>query len=480
MGIARIFLLGCLLGLATMLLGCGAENDAADSDGTDAPPARNVIFIVVDALRADHVGAYGHSRPTTPFLDRFAEQSVLFERAYSATSWTLPSLASYMSSVYPSVHGLRKRPDQEDHNRLPEEFVTLAESLSEHGLHTASITAQPWLSDQTGLTQGFDHVSTVGNATHVDEAHQVTRALTAWLRENHEQPFFLYAHYMGPHSPYEAPPRYKGRFTAELERTATVDRFEQLYEEQNQLLAYREIVTHARDEGLTAADIEYLSAQYDEKLAYADSQLGVLFDEVRQLGLLDDTLIVITADHGEAFFEHGTIFHGQHVHEELVRVPLIVRLPGARMADRRVVSVAETIDIYPTIHDVLELSVPEGIQGQSLVPLMHGEEGDGVAFSEGFGYRIATRDWSSLYDYSMTPERTDTIVPRAMYHLATDPLERVELDPVGGPAQSRHVRLANQVWQEINDVAEYWQAQPAAAEIDPETAARLRSLGYLQ
>jgi arylsulfatase len=444
----------------------------------EPPRAENAIFIVIDALRADHVGVYGHRRPTTPGLDRFARRSVVFDRAYSATSWTLPSLASYMSSVYPSVHEVRNAPNRADHSALSDEFLTLAESLAAHGLHTAAVTAQPWISDRTGLTQGFETVRTVSDPADPREAAELTDMLVEWLDREAEPPFFLYAHYMGPHSPYEAPEGHAGRFTRELEPSALVQEFDELYRAHDPFEAYRMIVARAAEGGLSPADVAYLKARYDEKLAYVDTQVDRFLQELERRGLMDTSVVVVTADHGEAFNEHGTIFHGQHLHEEVLRVPLIAHIPGREPA--RIDSLVELIDLYPTFHEALGFEVPPRIQGTSLLPLLRGEPGDGIVFAEGFGFKIVTQGWSSLHPYSMTLHRAETIEFDGLYDLDADPFEQRDRTDSEPQIVRRHRELAASIWSEMHDVRELWSARSRPAELDDETRERLESLGYLR
>jgi choline-sulfatase len=465
------------IGVVLVTLACSGSTQAPN-EGRNRP--KNVIMIVVDTFRADHLGALGHHRDTTPNLDQLAAESVLFTQAYSATSWTMPSLASYMTGVYPSVHRLLKAPHDIDQNALSEEFVTLAEALRDAGLRTASITAQPWISERTGLTQGFDEVRTVSNAADPNEARELTAEVIEWLEQSGDTPFFLYAHYMGPHAPYDAPEGYRGRYTRDLPLTDVVQGFHQAYATESQVRAYAVITGKAADEGLSDQDIAYLEAEYDEKLAFTDAQLGNLFSWLRDSGLLEETLVIVAADHGEAFFEHQTVFHGQHLHQELLHVPLIMRLPGSSASSLRVNAVAELIDIYPTILELLGAAAPPHIQGRSLMPLVQGGPGDGIALGECFGFRITTDGWSSYHDYIPNPEDEGAISTRALYDLMNDPLEQREVSADRRDVIARHERMARQLWIEMGRSAEYWQAQILPAGLDEDTERRLRSLGYLR
>jgi len=294
------FALLCLVVL--IAAACAGDNEPQPTENSGFSRPENVIFIVIDALRADHLGAYGYEREVTPNLDALAGRSLLFTRAYSAASWTLPSLASYMTSVYPSVHRLRRPPTAEDHSALSPEFVTLAESLNGAGYRTASITSQPWITDKLGLTQGFDEVRAVSFASAPGEAQVLTAALIEWLGQERDSGFFLYAHYMGPHSPYDVPSEFSGRFTAGRPVPEIVEQFHKLYEFESEATAYQLIVDRAARGDLSSEAIAYLRDEYDEKLAFTDAALGTLFRHLDNIGLMEDSLVIITADHCEAFY----------------------------------------------------------------------------------------------------------------------------------------------------------------------------------
>ena len=442
--------------------------------------ATNVIVIVIDALRADHLGVMGHSRDVTPQLDRLAAEGILFTHARSAASWTLPSIASLMTSVYPSVHDLLRLPQERGHNRLAQEFLTLPESLATKGLRTGAVVANPWFWEGTGLSQGFQEVHTIDDAADPREAGAIVSRVIKWLWRNRTAPFFLYVHTMGPHSPYHAPPSYQGRYTGELRRSELIADFDRLYRTKEQWQAYRQIQGRAERDGLTAAELAYLEAQYDEKLAYVDSQLGLLFDAVDRFDLLENTLIIVTADHGEAFFEHGMIFHGEQLHDELLRVPLIMRMPGNSTVSSRCDAVVELVDLYPTIHEALGFEVVPHLQGRSLLRIIRGEPGDGVAFAQGYEFKITTHEWSAFFEYSETPSIASSFKLRELYDLRKDPDERVSLVGRHPEAELRLRQLSLQLWLEMDASAQYWDPNVEPAPIDPETAKRLRNLGYGQ
>lgn len=470
-GPARIALAAALLASA-----CGQRGEDPRRPAT-AP--RNVIFIVIDALRADHVGALGYERATTPRLDTLAEKSVLFTRAYSAASWTLPSVASFMTSLYPSVHGLRQPPTAAVQFALADQLLTLAESLAGHGFETASITSQPWISERTGLTQGFGLVRTVAHASLPGEPCLLAAELVEWLAQPRPKPFFLYAHFMGPHAPYDVPSEFTGRYTAGRAVPAAVLEFHRLSEFESEEEAHHLIVELAARSRLTEEDVRYLIDEYDEKLAFTDACLGPLFEALEAGGLLDESVLVVTADHGEAFDEHGTIFHGEHLHEELVRVPLILHLPGDRWGRTKIDDLVELIDLYPTLHELLGLPTPPNLQGESLLPLFRGGRSDGLACAEGTDFKLVTRDWSAFYPYNDALRVSSDLHLTELYHLAVDPLERTNVAATE-PATAESLRaLAFELWQEMFEMQLRHHVVPDAADLSGVAEKRLRALGYL-
>ncbi|HEV8114504.1 MAG TPA: sulfatase [Planctomycetota bacterium] len=306
------------------------------------PPAKrpNLLFISIDTLRADHLGAYGWNRPTSPNLDAFAAKSVVFENAQSASSWTLPSLASVMTSLQASTHGCEK-----DSARLDPSYTTLAEILRDAGYDTAIVASHLFLNAGHGLQQGFTRVDT---RILQDERAITSPAVTDWGVHWLEQkaavhdgaPWFLWLHYFDPHAPY--------------------------------------LVHEGISEAFgTETDLD----RYDGEIAFTDRHLGRLFEAFERLGFAADTVVVLVADHGEEFGEHGQKGHGYDLHEEVIHVPLVVRAPG--LAPRRVPEPVPTVDLMPTLLDLCGARADHEIEGRTLAPLLRGEGGPArEAFSE--------------------------------------------------------------------------------------------------
>jgi len=281
--------------------------------------AASVVFVVLDTLRADHMSLYGYERPTTPELVRFAGGATLYRRAQAAGAWTLPSHASMFTGLYPFQHGAhaklapnKKRPTIIE-SVLSKEHTTLAEVLQAQGFATAAIAANKgYLSRRFQLDQGFDEYE-----LEAEPGERITARALDWLQGRPEGPFFLFLNYMDVHSPYNCTPR--GEFQPAVGHESARD----LY------VAFKERVLPAREpvpEGLRRDLVE----QYDTALANLDHALGVLFEGLRELGLFDDCLIVVTSDHGEYLGEKHLVAHSKDVYQGVLHVPLVVKSPGQR------------------------------------------------------------------------------------------------------------------------------------------------------
>jgi arylsulfatase A-like enzyme len=295
-----------------------------------AGPRPNLLFISIDTLRADHLGAYGYKRPTSPRIDEFAKSAVLFEQAHSSASWTLPSLTSLMTSLYSSTHGCWKID-----SRLDPSFHTLAELLRNAGYDTAMVASHTFLSGRYGLQKGFTHVDSRILQTDVNiTSPEITEKGIEWLQDKAAVqdgiPWFLWLHYFDPHDTYLAHPGFSEQFG-------------------------------------TTEEIDL----YDGEIAFTDHYIGNLLDQLARLNLADNTIVVIVADHGEEFREHGQTRHGYNLYEETIRVPLMFRAPG--YSPRRVEPVIATVDLMPTLLEICSVSVSHPIEGQSLLALARGD-----------------------------------------------------------------------------------------------------------
>jgi arylsulfatase A-like enzyme/4-amino-4-deoxy-L-arabinose transferase-like glycosyltransferase len=330
---------------------------------------RNLLLIVVDTLRADHLGCYGYARDTSPNIDALAAEGVRFERAYAPASWTKPSMASLLTGLYPSRHGVT-----DVRHTLPDDATTLATRLSARGYATAAVVSNVQLTDPEGNgmgrgfrryveihAAGYDYVSTP----------DVTRQAVAALRQlaSGDGPFFLMAHYFDPHANY----RRHARVGFAAERAGRLDGTQRIEELQNELLAT-----------LSPEEVGFLRDLYDEEIRFTDAGIGRLLAALRELGREQDTLVVFTADHGEEFLDHGWLGHVRSLYEELVRVPLVVRDPGAADVPRSVATPVSLVSLVPTILARLGAPADARLDGPSLARVIEegGEPAAEAVFAE--------------------------------------------------------------------------------------------------
>ncbi len=329
----------------------------------------NVLLISIDTLRPDRLGCYGHARDTSPTLDALAAEGVLFTDVTSTSPWTLPSHASLLTGLYPSRHGVRGHT-----SKLKQSVPTLAGALADAGYQTLAIVNSHNLSKRYGLDSGFE------TFVYVPEYEQdgaipnrgptVVRRARRLLDKRGERPFFLFLHFYDAHTDFTPAPEYRRRFVRPYE--GFVDGSTQ------QLIDLR-----ARNVQLEQGDIRHLFDLYDAEIRQLDDVLGGFMGFLDDEGLLDDTLVVVTSDHGEEFMEHGSYLHGRTHYEEVIRIPLLLRGPGLP-AGLRVKTRASLVDIAPTILSLAGVEAPK-VSGIDLTPFLaaHGApEPDRLLFSE--------------------------------------------------------------------------------------------------
>ena len=335
---------------------------------------RNIVICVLDAARPDHLGCYGYPRATTPNIDRLAQESLVFDQHYCQHTQTKASTASLFTSQHPPTHAAYRE------RRLDRSALTMASGLKAAGYHTAFFASNIWLTPDRGLAAGFEHVRAMsrgpagrpGRAARGARPVRMDRSpesllaqLRDWLASRPPLPFFAYLHFLPPHSPYGDPAEAKQLFEGDEAPRLRRGR-----------LPFREI----RDEGRPPAHESpgpELVNLYDANLRKADWAVQQVVDLLTEAEVLDKTLFVLTADHGEAFGEHGYRFHAQCPYDEAVRVPLLMRFPGEASPVGRVGALTQAVDLLPTLFDLLQLPYPqESVQGRSLLPLLTGQADD--------------------------------------------------------------------------------------------------------
>ncbi len=396
-----------LLCCALWLFGCQPKRDP------------NVLILLIDALRPDHLGCYGYARETSPTIDALAKRGVLFLDATSSASYTRASVPSIFASVQPGAHGVFSQGEQVE--TLSDEFTTLAETLKARGYVTAAFVPNPSLHHAFNFDQGFDlyddnfEIGTGPPHEAYETARKIHDRALRWLRGHREKPYFAYLHYRDVHGPYVPPPPYDRMFRKAGEIRALTRR-----EYKSQPLDLRRAPRFR--------DLDSYLNQYDGEIRYTDDQLARFLDTLEKEGFLENTIIFVTADHGESFLEHSSWTHGTGVYQELTRVPLLLILPDETWAGRRVQAPVQTIDIYPSILSLLGTEIPAGLQGKSLLDAIEGKANPRrPVFSEArvkkhhrpssWGQIVAVRSGEWKLIYNRTKRSAE------LYHLASDPAE---------------------------------------------------------
>ncbi|HZR81642.1 MAG TPA: sulfatase [Candidatus Binatia bacterium] len=438
----------------------------ARHDASGRPP--NVLLYVIDTLRADHLGCYGYPLATSPHIDALAREGVLFERTVAQASWTKPAVASLLTGLDPLAHGATSL-----RQAIRPGVATLAERLAAQGWETAAFVTNVNVSAPFGFARGFETFEYLPEDESRPSRHVLSDALgqevARWLDRTHDRPFFLWVHSTDPHAPYTPPPELAERFRPGRGNGAPPGA--------DPIALGR----RARGEGtsLSPAEVPEIVALYDGEIAFNDASLGALLDELRRRGLYDSTLIVVTADHGEEFGDHGGFDHGHTLYEELIRVPLVVRLPAGRLAGARRAAMARQIDLVPTLLDQLGIAPDPDLPGRSLFARDGAEAGPVEAFSH---TRLARRELAAITSESW----------KSVQHLAGARREDVEVfDLAGDPHEHESIARRRPVTvgyaaQSIRRAIAAGAAGASAGRgghapvVDRATEERLRALGYAE
>jgi arylsulfatase A-like enzyme len=479
----------------------------------------NFLLYVIDCLRADHVSCYGYNRQTTPNIDRLAQEGILFQQAFSPSTWTKPVAASLLTGLYPPTHGVRMRS-----HVMSRAISTVAEWLNRSGYATLAVSTIGNFSSALGFDKGFDRFidlykepSLLAKRTLADVkkeklylerqgnvifplAEDINEAVFPWLEGRLDQDFFVMLWAMDPHDPYHPPDRwniygdsgYKGRMDGSRERAKSARRPE---------------------------DLQHLIDLYDGEVAYADWCFGQLIDWMKDKGIYDQTAVFVLGDHGEAFGDHGQMLHGHLPFEEIIHVPLILKLPGGGQAGARISALASLVDVMPTILDMAEIpGFEEGVvtQGTSLLSLICNPNRDGreMVFSdlkttEAHSEILAVRgrNWKYIWIKPSTkagrmkalcrllaePETLKEVLGNPFFYLKRhlNPIHEYLYDLTEDPHEThnlaRHmVERAGEFQQVLktwlSECAEFvkdYEASDGQRKIDRSTLDQLRALGYL-
>jgi len=339
----------------------------------------NVLLIIIDTLRADRVGYSGYEIET-PHIDFLGLEGARFLNTLCQYPMTLPSHASILTSTFPQYHGIKNNGNY----YLGERFTTLAEILKEKGYLTSAFIGAVVLESKFGLAQGFDHYDdTFRTPEHLkiieaqNLAEDVFQSANSWFERNYQERFFMWVHFYDPHAPYTPPSPYKEKYPE----------------------------------------------AYDGEVAYTDFYVGRLIEMLRERDVYGKTLIILTGDHGEGLNEHEEITHGIFLYDTTLKVPLVFHCPGVVPKGRVIEEQVRTVDIMPTILDILGIKIPAGVQGESLIPLIEERRSEGFdSYAETY-FPLLSNGWSPLkavrterYKYIQAPQPE-------LYDVLDDPQE---------------------------------------------------------
>lgn len=463
---------------------------------TPAKRIPNIVIYTSDTARADHASLYGYSRDTTPFLKKLGASGIVFDDCQAQATWTKSSIASLMTSLYAFTHGIVS-----DADTIPPGATTLAEQLRKAGYVTASIVSTPFVGRATGLERGFDYLleypvvlRQINAATdRATDSAALNRVVFPWLARHREEPFFLYAHATDPHAPYDPPEPFQSKFANPRDTPA----FEKEYAlfRTNHEYGGGVVISPAicQKAGLNpGAFIHQASDRYDGEILHNDHSFELLVGELKRLGLLENTLIIVLSDHGEEFWDHGWTAHGHTVYQELTHTMLLMWSPKLLTNPRHVTEPVQLIDVMPTVLDLLGLKTPPVAEGQSLVPLARGQsfKRRGIVVSSRFAvlrpeglvpenavddFAITDARWKFIYRNKAAKAGVKKV---ELYDRRNDRAEQHDVAGVHPREVEDFVGTLGQ-WIDAQNKVKQIIGHTGTSQLDQQTLEQLRSLGYL-
>ena len=464
-----------ILGLAAIILGIAGYIKFSKQKEL------NIVFIYLDALRQDHLGCYGYNRETSPNIDKLAQNGVLFKNAFAQAPCTFPSVHSTLTSKYASNFLTICR--------LEREHLTLSEALKHAGYYTVAFSSSPIVTGRKtnhslgGFDQGFDlfddsiYSGKKWNWQWRSPEGVIEHALE-WLDENQRRNFFLFLYIMDPHCDYRPPEPYRSLYDPDFKGKNPVMGGHPTY--------YESKILRGLSTDLADRDIKHFVALYDGEIKYADAQIGRLLRKLQQLNLDKNTLVILTSDHGEEFFDHGGVKHCYTLYNELIKIPLIMRYPSLISGGSEVNEIIQSIDILPTILEIVDIEKPEVIKGESLLPLIRGKDTNwrDYAISESpivDAKAIVTKKWKYIHHFETRLIRDDLCDKykkgKELYDLENDPKELTNL-------YVENIEIAEELYNKMIHLLSESERERLklgkALELDKKTKEELQSLGYLK
>ena len=473
--LGALLLIVAVLGVAAWMLKRSEPKPRARSLGFDWPETPSVLLIGLDTVRADHVCNTELCGVRTPSMDALARDGVRFERCYSTAPWTLPSFASIFTGRLPYEHATVGG----DYQRLDDDRTTMAERFDAAGYATSGYMGVAYLTEAYGMTQGYNtNIGTPRMMQDFDRAATVTSLSLEFCRRSRERPFFLFTHHFDPHAPYTPPPPYDQLYYFDRDPRAPGEPI------LDTIMASPVLLDDTKQSGLYdwlegVTDWTYPPRQYAAEISYIDEHVGRLLEGLKEMGLYDDMMIILVADHGEHLMDHGIYFTHYLPYQETLHVPLIVKLPGNRGAGRVIADPVSTLDLLPTLLSVTGLEAPGDLEGKNLTRAMVGQGEVGLrtlyaeqgSSPERFSKSVIEYPWKLMYFRTPEGERY------ALYRLDVDPYEERDLSAARSDIADQ---LREKLWTRFDPDA------PLGADLAVREATlseaerrRLESLGYV-
>jgi choline-sulfatase len=432
-------------------------------------PAKSVIVLLIDTMRADKLRAFNpKTRVETPALEKFAQEGTIFVNTQSPENWTKPSVASVLTGLYPTTHGTKQ-----SEARLPDGVTMVSEAFKQAGFTTATFLANGYVSDKFGFNQGWDHYTNYIRENKSTTAENVFKEAGDWIEKHKDKRFFVYIQTIDPHVPYDPPDEFlkkydKEPYTGVVSPRKTADQLEQAKRNPPALT-------------FNQRDRDRLEALHDGEVTYHDAQFGHFVERLKQLGVYDQVLFAVTADHGEEFNDHGSFGHGHTVYQELLHVPFMLRRPGVVPAGKRIEETVGTVDVSPTVLAAAGVAIPDAMEGVNRGDHILGRAPalPAVAFSDFLDDRRVIRAGRfKLILNGVNP---------TLFDLETDPGEKQALDAAQHPIAMRYCRVLLGQFLGARNLGDWLSGEQKApakkfdqetAPIDEKTRQGLKALGY--
>ncbi len=432
-------------------------------------PDFNVILIVIDTLRADHLPFYGYKFNTAPNLSKFSSEGILFKHFFSNSPSTKPSISSLFTSGYPSQHKCIQNEDV-----LNSKLITIAEILKKNNYYSIGVSDNFLISEKFNFNQGF-HVwkNIIRNArSEFDGANKVNKIIFEEIEKVKEMPIFLYLHYVDPHEPYRVPIPFDKHFNTNYRGKVTGDLRKGYTEKSNDHPSLNYFKTNS-------SELEQLKILYDNCIYYCDNQIGILFDKLKEKNMYENSIIIILSDHGEMFLEHGYLEHSNGLYSELINVPLIIRIPG--LSNIVMDEYFQTIDVFPTILDILNIKTDNTFMGDSI--FRKTKKQNRPILSEHLRLNEINPQISFIFDNYKIIENlyeknvTDMKNKYELYDITRDNYEKFDIFY----ETKNKEKLLNQFYSFRRENKKYFKnIDVETTDIDQKTYRQLKSLGYIK